>query len=95
MGRAKFKSADFPRHLNDICDRRQQEFDKRRKRTYWTIRRSDDRIAKTNDAIRRTRELLQQSGRSPKAPEPKPDPDLAWGELAIQGIKNPKRRADD
>ena len=90
MGRAKFKSADFPKLLNDISDRRQQEFDKRRKRTYWTIRQSDDRIAKTDDAIRRTRELLQQAWAVAKSTQTQARPIPGLWRTADQRQRKPK-----
>jgi len=93
----KSKSAGIPKAIEDVAARREQESRKRLKRTYWTIRKSDERIIQTRDIIDRTRRKLRAAGKSPVEPPAKPDanPDLDWDKLIISEHENRKRRTDD
>src|SRR5215470_17740395 len=98
MGKPRFKLTDPDQNGNGAAARCQKESAELRKQSYWTIRQSDERIAKTRDTIDRSNKRLRAAGKSPQEPKPEraaEDPFLAWGELLINGNKNPKRRADD
>lgn len=101
MGKPQFKLIDLHQNGDNAAVRCRQQSDELRKQSYWTIRQSDEMIAKTRDTINRTNERLRAAGTLPpkSKPEPKPapeDPFLAWGELVINGSNgNRKRRADD
>ena len=97
MGESQSNLADLPKNGEDVAARCRQQCDELRKPSYWIIRQSDERIAKTHERIDRTKERLRAAGVLPpeSQPESEPDPFLEWGKLLIPANGNSKCRADD